>query len=59
MAGLKILVVDDNHDFCGNVKDVVELFGRKAVTAYDGYQAIAMVLQNPPDVALIDVKMLS
>ena len=57
MAGLKILVVDDNQEFCENVKDVLELFGDKATTAFDGYKAVEIVSNDPPDLVLVDVKM--
>jgi len=40
VAGLKILVVDDNQESCENVKDVLELFGYKATTAFDGYNGL-------------------
>ena len=52
MAGLKILVVDDNQEFCKNVKDVLELFGYKATTAFDGYKAVEIVSNDPPDLVL-------
>lgn len=57
MAAMKILVVDDNREFCENVKDVLELFGYKATTAFDGYKAVEMVTKDPPDLVLVDVKM--
>lgn len=53
----RILVVDDEAEFCENVKDVLELEGYEVVTAYDGLQAIQMVKQNVPDMILMDINM--
>ena len=54
---LKILVVDDNEEFCQNVRDIVELRSYEVSIAYDGYQALEMVENNGFDVALMDVRM--
>ncbi len=53
----RILVVDDNEEFCQNVKDVVELHGYEVLTAYDGFQALDLVRQNGLDLVLMDVRM--
>ncbi len=52
-----VLIVDDNQEFCQNVKDIMELQGYKVATAYDGFEAIEMVKQNGFGVVLMDVKM--
>ncbi len=52
-----VLVVDDNQEFCQNVKDIVELQGYEVTTAYDGFEAIELVKQNGFGVVLMDVKM--
>ena len=54
---LKILVVDDNEEFCRNVADVLELKDYEVVTAYDGFKSLELVKQNGFDVVLMDVKM--
>ncbi len=54
---LRMLVVDDNEEFCQNVRDVVELQGYEVLTAYDGFQALELVRQNGLDLVLMDVKM--
>lgn len=53
----KILVVDDNEDFCQNVSDVLELKGCEVLTAYDGFKSLELVKQNGFDLVLMDVKM--
>jgi len=53
----KILVVDDNEEFCRNVVDILELRGYQAASAYDGLKALELVKQNSFDLVLMDVKM--
>ena len=61
MAGSKskktVLVVDDNRQFCENMKDLLELQGYAAVTAYSGPGAVEFVRRTPPDVVLLDIAM--
>lgn len=53
----RILVVDDNKEFCQNVRDIVELQGYEVLTAHDGFQALELVRQDGLDLVLMDVKM--
>lgn len=53
----RILVVDDNEEFCRNVADILELKDYEVVTAYDGFKALELVKQNSFDLVLMDVKM--
>ena len=34
---LRILVVDDNKEFCQNITDILELKDYEVVSAYDGF----------------------
>lgn len=54
---LKILVVDDNEEFCKNVTDILELRGYEVVSAYDGFKGLEAVKENGFDLVLMDVKM--
>ena len=54
---LNILVIDDNKDFCDNVKDVLEMKNFKVDTAYDGIKGLEMVKQRDFDMVLLDIKM--
>jgi len=54
---LRILIVDDNEEFCRNVVDILELKDYEAVVAHDGFQALEIVKQNGFDLVLMDVKM--
>ncbi len=53
----RILVVDDNEEFCENLKDILELRDYEVTTAYDGFQALELVKGDGFDVVLMDVKM--
>jgi len=55
---LKILVVDDNKEFCRNVRDIlVELKNYQVMVAYDGFKDLKLVEQNSFDLVLMDVMM--
>ncbi len=54
---VKVLVVDDNEEFCQNVKDILELKDYGVATAYDGFKALELVKQNGFDLVIMDVKM--
>lgn len=53
----RILVVDDNEEFCQNMKDIVELKGYEVLTAHDGFRALELVRQDGLDLVLLDVRM--
>lgn len=52
-----ILVVDDDHDTCRNLADILEDFGYDVDTAADGETALELVRRRAYDVALLDLKM--
>jgi two-component system response regulator HydG len=54
---LRVLVVDDNEEFCQNLKDVLELKDYEVATAYDGLKGLEMVKQNGFGLVIMDVKM--
>ncbi len=53
----KILVVDDNKEFCKNVTDILEMRGYEVMTAHDGFQGLEMVKQDGFDLVLMDIRM--
>jgi DNA-binding NtrC family response regulator len=53
----KILVVDDEPDFCEAVRDLLKGNGFSVTEAYDGIQALAAYRRERPDVVLLDVRM--
>ena len=58
MSNLKrILVIDDEPDFAGLVKDNLEEAGYEVAVAYDGKQGLDEVKQHKPDLVVLDVMM--
>jgi two-component system response regulator HydG len=53
----RILVVDDDHDICRNLSDILTDLGYHVDYAHDGLSALELVRRNPYDVALLDLKM--
>ncbi|MGR3302037.1 MAG: response regulator [Candidatus Scalindua sp.] len=53
----KILVVDDNVDFCTNIKEIIELEGYDAEAVYDGSEVLDAVKGNGFDLILMDIRM--
>jgi two-component system alkaline phosphatase synthesis response regulator PhoP len=53
----RILVVDDEPDFCSIVQGNLEKEGFIVEIAYDGNEGLAKVKSNPPDAVVLDVMM--
>ncbi len=53
----KILVVDDEVDFCDSLKQSLEAGGYRVITVYDGYQGLQNARSEKPDLILLDVLM--
>ncbi|MBI9074352.1 MAG: response regulator [Desulfatibacillum sp.] len=53
----RILVVDDEPDFCAIIKSYLEKEGYAVEVAYDGVEGIDKVKENPPDAIVLDVMM--
>jgi len=53
----RILVVDDEADFCSLVQSNLEKQGFEVDVAYDGDECLAKVKANPPDAIILDVVM--
>lgn len=54
---MKILVVDDNMDFCLNVRDILELRGYDTLFSHNGVDALRLAVREKPDLILLDVRM--
>jgi DNA-binding NtrC family response regulator len=54
---LRILVVDDEKEFCQNIRDILEMKGYRVVLTHDGFSALELVKQNSFCLVLMDVKM--
>ena len=56
-TGQKILIVDDDPDFVEVSRAVLRSRGYTVDSAHDGDEAMKQMLQNPPDLVLLDVMM--
>jgi two-component system, OmpR family, alkaline phosphatase synthesis response regulator PhoP len=53
----KILVVDDEPDYCALIKKALEKEGFEVDIAYDGTECLLKVRSNPPDAIVLDIVM--
>jgi len=53
----RILLVDDEPDFCAIVQGQLEKEGFDVEVAYDGVEGLEKVKDNPPDAIILDVMM--
>ncbi len=53
----RILLVDDEPDFCAIVQGQLEKEGFDVEVAYDGVEGLEKVKANPPDAIILDVMM--
>ncbi len=54
---LKIMVVDNEIDICNFVKSFFEVRGFQVVTALNGDEAMSKILQEKPDLVILDIMM--
>jgi CheY-like chemotaxis protein len=54
-AGLRILVVEDNHEAAASLATFLEMSGHEVQVAPDGRSALHTVAAVDPDVVLIDI----
>ncbi|MGC8658900.1 MAG: sigma-54-dependent transcriptional regulator [Desulfomonilaceae bacterium] len=56
-TGARVLIVDDEKDFCDILYRVVKKAGFTALVAHDGEMALEMIRLGLPDIVLLDVRM--
>jgi signal transduction histidine kinase/DNA-binding response OmpR family regulator len=57
LTGIRVMVVDDNHDVAIATRMLIENWGGVVDVAYDGTAALAALVGFQPDVLLIDIGM--
>jgi CheY-like chemotaxis protein len=55
--GLRVLVVDDNHDSADSCAMLLEFSGHTVRVAYDGASALKIANEFRPEAALVDIGM--
>jgi len=53
----KILVVDDEPELCNLFSKIMTEMGYEVSTAVGGWQGLAKIRENPPDILFLDIKM--
>ena len=57
MTAKKILVVDDEPDFCDALRDFLTSKGYEVAVVLNGEEALPAYMQEKPDVVLLDIQM--
>jgi two-component system, cell cycle response regulator DivK len=57
MTGATVLVVDDNEKNLKLVHDVLQFAGYEVVVATTAEQGVAMAVEHPPDIVLMDLRL--
>ena len=53
----KVLIVDDEPDFCDALRDILRSRGFEVAIALSGEEALPAYMQEKPDVVLLDIRM--
>lgn len=54
---VKLLVIDDDQDTCGYLKNFFEKRGCRVLRAYSGIEGLATVKKEKPGIVLLDIRM--
>ena len=57
MMAKKILLVDDEPDFCDALRDFLRIRGFEVAIALSGEEALPAYMQEKPDMVLLDIRM--
>jgi twitching motility two-component system response regulator PilG len=57
LKGLKVMVIDDSKTIRRTAETLLKKAGCDVVTATDGFEALAVIADNHPDVIFVDIMM--
>lgn len=57
MKGLKVLVIDDSKTIRRTAETLLSKEGCEVVTAVDGFEALAKIADEKPDIIFVDIMM--
>lgn len=57
MDGISVLLIDDEQEFVTTLAERLELRGLRVRTAFDGQEGLLKVMQELPDVVVVDMLM--
>lgn len=55
--GLKVMVIDDSKTIRRTAETLLQKAGCEVVTAVDGFDALAKIVDNNPDIIFVDIMM--
>lgn len=55
--GLKVMVIDDSKTIRRTAETLLQKAGCQVVTAVDGFDALAKIVDNNPDIIFVDIMM--
>jgi twitching motility two-component system response regulator PilG len=55
--GLKVLVIDDSKTIRRTAETLLKKVGCEVITAEDGFEALAKIADNRPDIIFVDIMM--
>jgi twitching motility two-component system response regulator PilG len=57
LSGLKVMVIDDSKTIRRTAETLLKKAGCEVFTATDGFEALAMIADNQPEVIFVDIMM--
>lgn len=57
LAGIKVMVIDDSKTIRRTAETLLKKAGCDVVTAVDGFEALALITDQNPDVIFVDIMM--
>jgi twitching motility two-component system response regulator PilG len=57
ISGLKVMVIDDSKTIRRTAESLLKKEGCEVITAMDGFEALAMIADNHPDLIFVDIMM--
>ncbi|GMQ96940.1 MAG: twitching motility response regulator PilG [Gammaproteobacteria bacterium] len=56
-SGLKVMVIDDSKTIRRTAETLLKKAGCEVLTANDGFEALAMIVDQKPDIIFVDIMM--
>lgn len=57
LQGLKVMVIDDSKTIRRTAESLLKKAGCEVLTATDGFEALAKIVDNEPDIVFVDIMM--
>ncbi len=57
LSGLKVMVIDDSKTIRRTAESLLKKAGCEVITASDGFEALAKITENNPDIIFVDILM--